>query len=109
MESLALHMGAPTVNCEDSASFIYIVEAKLVTPIVKHIDINACFLQEYFDNGIFVPKYEKSSAMITDMCNKSCSGPIIIRSNKWMNGLRLYATSDIEHYQLMILHEFIVY
>ena len=46
MEYLALHMGAPTVHWEDSTSFIYIVEAKRVTPRVKHIDINVCFLQE---------------------------------------------------------------
>ena len=46
--------------------------------------------------------------MPEDMCTKICSGPIISQSNKWMNGFILYPTSDIEHYQLMGLNEFVV-
>ena len=38
MEALALHTGAPTVHWEDNTSCISVVEAKIVTPIVKHID-----------------------------------------------------------------------
>ena len=45
MEDLALHTGAPTVYWEDNTSCIYVVEAKIVTPRVKHIDITVCFLQ----------------------------------------------------------------
>ena len=82
MEALALHTGAPTVNWEDNTSFISVVEAKRVTPIVKNIYIKVCFLQEKFANGIFLPKYENSSVMPVDMCTKPCSGPIISRSTK---------------------------
>ena len=46
MESLALHTVAPTVHWEDNTSYIYVVEAKIVTPRVKQIDIHVCFLQE---------------------------------------------------------------
>ena len=46
MEALALHTGAPTVHWEDNASYISVVEAKIVTPGVKHIDINVCLIQE---------------------------------------------------------------
>ena len=74
----------------------------------KHIDIPVCFLQEQFDNGILLPKYDKSSVMPADMCTKPCSGPIISRSTKWMTGFRFYPTSETERYQFMILHEFIV-
>ena len=70
--------------------FISVVEAKGVTPRVKHIDIHVCFLQEQFDSGVFLPKYEKSSVMPADMCKKPCSGPIIIQSTKCMTGLRFY-------------------
>ena len=108
MEALALHTGAPTVNWEYNTSFISVFEYKIVTPIVEHIDIPIYFLQEKLDYGIFVPKHEKYSVMPTDTCTKPCSGPIISWSNKWMTGFRLYLTSDTEHYQLMILHEFIV-
>ena len=45
MEALALHIGAPTIHWEDNTSYISVVEAKIVTPIVKHIDIPVCFLQ----------------------------------------------------------------
>ena len=31
MEALELHTGAPTVNWEDSTSFTYVVEDKIVT------------------------------------------------------------------------------
>ena len=72
MEALDLHTGAPTVHWEDNTSFISFVEAKIVNPRVKHIDITVCFLQEQFDNGIFLPKYEKSNFMPADMCTKPC-------------------------------------
>ena len=108
MEALALHTGAPTVHWEDNTSFISLVEAKRVTPRVKHIDITVCFLQEKFDNGLFLPKYEKSCIMPADMCTKTCSGPIISRSTKCMTGFIFYTTSETEHYQFMRLHEFIV-
>ena len=94
MEALALYTGAPTVHLENNTSCISVVEAKIVTPRVKHIDIPVCFLQEKFDNSIFLPKYEKSSVMPVDMCTKPCSGPIIIRSTKWMTVFRFYPTSE---------------
>ena len=94
MEALALHTGAPTVHWEDNTSCISVVEDKRVTPRVKHIYIPIYFLQEPFDNVLFLPKYEKSSFMPADMCNKPCSGPIISRSNKWITGFRFYLTSE---------------
>ena len=103
MEALALHTGAPTVNWEYNTSCISVVKDKRVNPRVKHIDIPVFFLQEQFENGLFIPKYKKSSVMLADMCTKPCSGPIIGRSKKWMTGLRFYPTSDTEHYQFMIL------
>ena len=39
MESLAIYTGAPTLNWEDNTSYTSVVEAKIVTPRVKHIDI----------------------------------------------------------------------
>ena len=78
MEALALHTGAPTVH---KFVCISVLEARRVTPGVKHIDIPVCFLQEQFDNGIFVPKYENSSVMPSDMCTTPCSVLIIHRSN----------------------------
>ena len=94
MESLALNNCAPTVHWEYNTSRIYAVEAKIVTPRVKHIEILVYFLQEQFDNGLFVPKYENSSVMPEDICTKPCSGPIIIRSTKFMTVFRFYPTSD---------------
>ena len=99
MEALELHTGAPTVNWEGNTSCISAVEVKRVTPRVKHIDIPVCLIQEKFDNGLFIPKYEKSSVMPEDMCTKLCSGPIISRSTKWMTVFRFYPTSDTEKYQ----------
>ena len=93
-EALALHTGAPTVHWEDNTSCISVVEYRRVTPRVKQIDITVCFLQEQFDNGLFLQKYEKSSVMPADMCTKPCSGPIIIWSTKWMTGFRFYPTSE---------------
>ena len=88
MEALALNKGAPTVYWGDNTSCISDVEYKRVTPRVKHIDIPVYFLQEKFDNGLFLPKYEKASVMPEDMCTKPCSGPIISRITKWMTGFR---------------------
>ena len=94
MEALAHHTGAPGVNWEDKTSCIYVVEDKMVTPGFKHIYIPVCLLQEQFDNGLFVPKYNKSSIMPADMCKKTCPAPIISWSTKYMTGFRLYPTSD---------------
>ena len=77
MESLEIHTGAPTVHWEGNTSCIFVVEAKIVTPRVKHIDIPVCFMQDQFDNDIFIRKYEKSSFMPSNMCTKPCTGPII--------------------------------
>ena len=59
------------MDWEDNTDCIYFFEAKIVTPRVKHIDIPVCFLQEKLDNGIFVPKYEKSIVVPLDMCTKT--------------------------------------
>ena len=82
MEALALHIGAHTVHWEDNTSCIFVVEAKRVTPRIKYIYIQFCFLLEKFDNGVFLQKYDNSSVMPLDMCIKPCSGPIIRRSTK---------------------------
>ena len=103
-----LHTGAPTVHWEDNTIFISVVEAKIVTPIVKHIDIPFCFLQWPFENCLFIQKYDRSSVMPEDMCTKPCSVTIISQSTKWITGFRFYPTSDTEQYQLMRLHEFVV-
>ena len=108
MEALALHTGELIVHWQDNKSCIYVVGDKRVTPIVKDIDITICFLKEQFDNGVFVTKYEKSSFIPEYMCNKPCTVTIISRITKCMTGLRFYPDSDIEHYQLMRLHEFVV-
>ena len=94
MEAILLHTCAPTVYLGDNTSCISVVEPKRVTPRVKHIKIAVRFLQELFDNGIFVPKYEKYCAVPEDMCAKLCSGPIISRGTKCITGLILYPTSD---------------
>ena len=78
MEALALHTGAPTIHWEDNTSFISVYEAKIVTPIVKHIDIPVCFLQDKFDNGLFLPKYEKSKCHAGRYVHQ-----IVFRSNNW--------------------------
>ena len=84
MEALALHNGAPTVHLEENTSYISVVEAKIFTLRVKHIDIPVCFIPEQFDNGIFIPKYENSRVMTVDMCTKPRSVPIIRHITKWM-------------------------
>ena len=104
MEDLAIHTGTSTEHWEDNTSFISIVEATIVTPGVKHIDIPIYFLQEKFDNGLFLPKYDNSSVILEDMCTKSCSGPMISRSTKCMTGFGFYPTSEPEHYQFIRLH-----
>ena len=43
MEALSLQTGAPTVHWEDNTSYISVVEAKTVTPRVKHIEISVLF------------------------------------------------------------------
>ena len=104
MEDLELHTSSHTVHWEDNTSCIYFVGAKIVTPRVKHVYIPVCFLQEKFDNGLFLPKYLKSSVMPADICTKPPSSPIISRGTKCMTGFRFYPNSETEQYQFMILY-----
>ena len=94
MEASAIHTGALTVHQEDNTSCISAVEAKRVTPRVKHIDMTVCFLQDQFDTCFLITEYEKSSVMPADMCTKPCLGPITIRNTKCMTGFRFYPSSD---------------
>ena len=94
MEALELHTGAHTVHWEETTSCISVVEAKIFTLRVKHIDITVFSLQEQCDNSICVTKYDKSSVITENMCIKTRSGPIISRSTKWMTGYRVYINSD---------------
>ena len=104
MEALSLYTRAPKVHSEDNTHCISVVGAELVTPRNKHIGIPVWFLQEQFDNWLFIQKYDNCSVMPEDMCTKSCSVPIISHSNKWMTGLKLYPTSDTEHDHIIILY-----
>ena len=107
IEYLVLNTGATIVHWEYNTRCISAVEAKMFTPIFKYIGIPAYFLQEQSDNDIFVTKYEKSDVVPADMCTKPCSGLIISQGTKWVTGFRFYPTSDTEHYQIIILNEFV--
>ena len=93
MEALSLHTGAPTIYWKDNPSFITVVEYKRVTLRVKPLTLLSIFII-FFNNGIFVPKYKKSSVIQADIWTKICSGRTISMSNKWMNGFIFYPTSD---------------
>ena len=80
MDSIELQTEAPTVHREDSTSCIYVVEAKRVTHRFMNIESKLFFLQEKYDNGLFIPKYDKYTIMPDDMCVKSLYGTIINRS-----------------------------
>ena len=69
MEVLALHTGTPVKTTQVLSMLLNIKELLLE---LKRIDSPVCFLKEKFENGIFVPKYEKSSVMIAYMCIKPC-------------------------------------
>ena len=104
MQDLSLQTVVPTVNCEYIRSWVYVVESKIFTPVVKHIDILIFFLKGIFDNGLFIRKYEKSNFMPADVCTKTCLGPIIIKNNKLMTGFKLYLTEYMIVYRTRVLH-----
>ena len=108
MESLAFKNGAPPVYWKENSNSISIVEAKIFPTRFKKIGTTVCFLQERFYNGLFLPKYEKSSVMTADMCTRPWSGQIISHGPKCMTGFRFYPTSDTEHYVFMKLQKIIV-
>ena len=53
MEGLALHTGASIVNWENNTIWISVVEAKIVTPRVRHIEIP---VSEQFYIGLSIKK-----------------------------------------------------
>ena len=108
MEALSLHTWAQSVHRKKNESYIDVVEYKIVTPRLKHIDLLVFFLQEQLDNGIFVPKYERSSVMPAYMCTKPCLGLVISRITRLITGLSFYQSSYTKHHLLMKLHEIYV-
>ena len=68
MEAISLHTDAPKLHWEDNKSFISIIEAKMFTTIVKHIEIPVYFLQEQFCNGLFILKMRSLVS-----CQKICA------------------------------------
>ena len=94
IKSLVYHAGAPKLHWEDNTSCISVVKDRIVTPRFKHIDMPVCFLQEQFDNGLFIPKYDNYSVIPEDMCTKTFVGPVISQSTKCMTGFIFYPTSD---------------
>ena len=105
METLSIHTGYPTVHLEDNKIYISIIKSKLVTPRKKHINIPVCFIQEKYDNGLFIPKYDKCIIISDDFCTKPFPGSIIYFSTKWMSGFCFYSSTNYEHYQLMRLQK----
>ena len=67
-------------------------------------DIPVCFIQYFFDIGILVKKYEKSSAIPSDMCTKPCLVTITHQSTKCTTWLKVYPYSDTKHHKIMKLH-----
>ena len=53
MEALALHTSTPTVNWENNTIWISVVEAKIFTPRVRHIEIP---FSEQFYIGLSIKK-----------------------------------------------------
>ena len=104
MKSLGIHTGASTVHQEDTKSFIYVVEDKKFTPRVNTLTVMSDFYKKILTNGLVIPKYDNPNVMPAYMCTKTCSGPIISRSTKWMTRFRFYPTRDAEHHELMRLH-----
>ena len=64
MESLFLHTVSPTVHWEDNTSFISLVKSNIVTPIIKHINIPVCFLQDQYYNVLYITNYDKFDIII---------------------------------------------
>ena len=57
MEALSLHTVAPTIHWEENTSFIYVVEANIVTLLVENMANPVCFILEQSENGLFITKY----------------------------------------------------
>ena len=70
------------------------------------MDILVRFLKKKIRNGIFDPKYEKSSVIKVDMCTKPCLYTTTTQINNWTIGFRLYSSSDGKDHQIMNLNEF---
>ena len=90
----------------DSLLTTSVVEAKMVTPILKLIHIPVFFIQEKVENCLFVLKYKNSGIILADICTKTCLVPIISRITEWITGFCFYSSSDTKHHQIMKLQEF---
>ena len=65
----------------------------LLLELIAYTVLSALY-KNNLTNGLFIPKYEKSSVISADMCTKPYSGPIISQSTNCMTGFRFYPTSD---------------
>ena len=70
MEYLGIPTGPLTVKWEENTSCISIVEAKWISPRVKHTETSIYFLKGKYNKDIFTPKYEKATIIPEDMCTR---------------------------------------
>ena len=63
LEALSLNTCAPIVHWEENTICLSVGKAKIFTTRPIHIDIPLYFLKEKFDNGLFIPQYDKSIIM----------------------------------------------
>ena len=85
MDSLALHTWEPIVHWEDNINFISVVDSKRVTTRVKHINIPDSFIQDQYENGLYIPKYDKYNIIPDDMCTPDWV-PLSAESRNWWLG-----------------------
>ena len=100
---LGILTGTPTVYYEDNKGYISAVEAKRVTPMFKHIYSLTYFLLYQYYNGIFTPKYEKTTTILSDISPKYWLGTIISHIKNLMMGFWFYSLNDSNHLQQIFL------
>ena len=80
MEVLALHTGAPTVHWKDNNICVYVVESKIVTLVVKQIDIPASFYYKFLTMLILLPNIRSIYIFKILSMNQT-----MFRSNYWLD------------------------
>ena len=102
MTSLGFPVNTPTSIFEDNKGTHDLIEAKRMTPRLKHIDIPICYLHEKFKSGEFVVYEYSTHLTLADGLNKTLSGQTLKHHSNIYTGRRFLPPPTSTHYKLLI-------
>ena len=96
--SFRLNYDLPTPIFEDNKGTRDMIEAGRVTSNLKHLDLPVTYLHILHESATIKTAEATSKTMVANFLTKQETGPIHLRSTKWVTGRQNYPPINSPHY-----------